>query len=103
LDELKMIKMKYNQVLMQNEKLNEIKNKYDKIKDEYDELKIIREKYGKILNEQKRYILIENKYNDLLEEIKDLKAIKKEYEKIVNKKSSREKFNISFGADNEII
>ena len=108
LDELKMIKMKYNQLLAQNQQLIEIRNKYYKIKDEYDELKIIREKYGKILKEQKNYILMENKYNDLLEEIKELREIKHENERVVNKKSSGENYlfknsNISFGAENNII
>ena len=108
LDELKMIKMKYNQLLAQNQQLIEIKNKYYKTKDEYDELKIIREKYGKILKEQKNYILMENKYNDLLEEIKELREIKNENERVVNKKSSGENYlfknsNISFGAENNII
>ena len=108
LDELKMIKIKCEQLLAQNQQLSEIRNKYYKIKDEYDELKIIREKYGKILKEQKNYILMENKYNDLLEEIKELREIKNENERVVNKKSSGENYlfknsNISFGAENNII
>ena len=107
-EELKAIKIKYNQLLNQNEKLIDIQNKYNKIKNENDELKIIREKYGKLLQEQKNLILIENKYNDLLEENKELKEIKNESEKILNNKKSSEVNlpkinNISFGGENPII
>ena len=108
LEELKNIRIKYNQLLNQNEILLDIKNKYNKIKNENDELKIIREKYGQLLKEQKNLLLIENKYNDLLEENKELKEIKIEYEKIINNKKSSEGNllkinNISFGGENPII
>ena len=108
LDELKPLKIKYNQLISQNEQLIEFKNKYNKIKNEYEDLKIIREKYGQILKEQKNLILIENKYNDLLEEIQELREFKKEYETVIkNKKSSESNLfkssNISFGAENGII
>ena len=108
LDDLKILRTKYSQLLAENEHLNEIKNKYNKIINEYEELKVIRERYRQILKEQKNLLLIENKYNDLYEEIKDLREIKNEYENIKNNKRSHENNlfknnNISFGVENGII
>ena len=108
LDDLKILRTKYSQLLAENEHLNEIKNKYNKIINEYEELKVIRERYRQILKEQKNLLLIENKYNDLYEEIKDLREIKNEYEIIKNNKRTHENNlfknnNISFGVENGII
>ena len=85
-DNLKEIKVRYDELVVEKQKLNDIKIQYDKLNKEFPKLKEIKEKYYKILKEQNNLIIIENKYNDIIQEIQELREIKIKYEELLFKK-----------------